>query len=294
MRDITGRRAVPGGTLAAAIIACLASPAGWTAAAQDAPAPHWELSGGIRGGAPTGWVQVRENAVAGTRLDFGAGLNVHSLWSADLRAEYRFDARTSLALTVTGLALDGSTTIPQDVNFNGTTLAAGTTLTTATGFPHWMALTLAATRRVAQFSTSDVRVSAGLSFVALTFVLHGTLTPTSATRETQEDFVTQELPVPVLGAEYHAALGGPWRFEGRIAGGWMPWVSSLRQEGGTVYLNQTMLQLGAGVRYALSRQVDLTSDARYDAFAQNEQSNEDGNQIVMRAVTLGIGVAWAF
>jgi hypothetical protein len=243
---------------------------------------------------PSGWVQVRENGSAGTRLYLTSGLDVNSLWAADLRAEYRPDERTRLSLTLTGISMSGSVTLAQNVDFNGATLASGTTLAAATTFPHWMAITLAGTRRVAKFADGELGVTAGLSFVALTFVLHGTLTPNSATRETQEDFVTQELPVPMLGAEYRTALGGRWRFEGRVLGGWLPWVNSLRQEGGTVNVTQTELQLAAEFRYALSRRVELTTDVRYTAFAQDEQSTEDGNQIVMRAAMIGAGAAWKF
>jgi len=268
--------------------------AGSAAAAQDSAAARWELAAELRGGVPTGWVQVRENAIAGTRLSFGPSLEVHALWAAELRGEFHPDARTRIALSLTSFTLDGSVTLPQNVDFNGATLEGGTTLATRTSFPHWLALTLTGTRDVAHPGAGAIGVTAGLSFVALTFVLEGTLAPASATRETQEDFVTQELPVPLLGAEYRAPIGERWRVEARVTGGWLPWVNSLRQEGGTVTITQTELQLAGLVRYAAARSLDVTGEVRFSTFAQDEQSTEDGNQISMRALTLGVGAAWRF
>ena len=263
--------------------------------AQDSTrAASWELGLSARAGVPTGWVQVRENTVVGTRLPFGSALDVHAIYAGVVSATLHPDGPTRIEMAITSFWLSGTSTPADSVHFNGTTLEAGAPLHTRTGFPHYLAITVTGTHDVAQFGGGAFGVTGGLSFVALTFVLEGTLTPTSATRETQEDFITQELPVPVLGAEYRLPLGARWRLDARLTGGWLPWVNSLRKEGGTVSITQTELQGVATFRYAASRAIDLTLEARASQFAQNEQSNEDGNQIAIRAVSLGAGAAWRF
>jgi len=264
-------------------------------AAQDsARAPRWELAAEFRAGAPSGWVQVRENSVAGTRLEMGPTLDVHRIAAAELSATLHPGGPTRVEFSIASFTLDGTATPSRNIDFNGATLAAGAPLATRTDFPHYLAFTVTGTHDVAHPGNGALGVTAGLSFVALTFVLEGTLTPTSATRETQEDFVTQELPVPILGAEYRAPLGARWRFDARLTGGWLPWVNSLRQEGGTVTITQTELQGAVRFRYAASRSVGTWLEARATSFTQDEQSTEDGNQIVMRTFTIGAGVAWRF
>ena len=76
--------------------------------------------------------------------------------------------------------------------------------------------------------------------------------------------------------------------EAAVAGGWLPWVNSLRKEGGTVTITQTECSASLGVRYALARAVSLEGALRYAGLAQNEQSGEDGNQIRISATTLAI------
>ena len=263
--------------------------------AQDtARARRWELAAEFRAGVPSGWVQVRENSVDGTRLGVGPTLDVRRITAGEISATLHPDAPTRFELAITSLTLDGTATPPQNIDFNGATLAAGAPLATRTGFPHFLAFTVTGTHDVWHPGAGAFGITGGLSFVALTFVLEGTLTPTSATRETQEDFVTQELPVPFLGAEYRVPLGARWRFAARVSGGWLPWVSSLRSEGGTVSITQSELQGAAEFRYAAARTLDVTATLRASAFAQNEQSHEDGNQIVLRTATIGAGVAWRF
>jgi hypothetical protein len=280
--------------IAAAALALASRAAAQDPARDSSAARRWEIAVEARGGVPSGAVQVRENSVAGTRLTLGSGLDVHALWAAGIELDYRPDVRTRLSMELTSFGLSGTVTPTQDIYFNGTTLAAGSPLTTATTFPHYLAATFTFARRVARIGAGDLSATAGFSFVALTFVLHGTLAPGSATRETQEDFVTQELPVPELGVEYHAPLARRMTLDLRLTGGWLPWVNSLRKEGGVVTITQTAVQLATGVRYDITPALGVTGTARLSSFSQNEQSGEDGNQFAMRAVTVGVGLAQRF
>ncbi len=280
--------------IAAAALALASRGMAQVPARDSTAARRWEIAVEARGGVPSGTVQVRENAVAGTRFTLGSGLDVRALWAAGMELDYRPDPRTRLSLELTSFGLSGTVTPAQETYFNGTTLAAGSPLTTATTFPHYLAATFTFARRVSRIGGGELSATAGFSFVALTFVLHGTLAPGSATRETQEDFVTQELPVPELGVAYDAPLAHRMALDMRLTGGWLPWVNSLRNEGGVVTITQTAVQLATTVRYALTPALGATGAVRLSSFSQNEQSGEDGNQFSMRAITVGIGLAQRF
>jgi hypothetical protein len=239
---------------------------------------------------PTGFVQVRENAVAGTRLDFRNSLAIHSLWAAAVEVDWLPDARTRISFAVTSVSLWGESVPSHDVYFNGTTLAAGSRLVTSTEFPNFVAATITGSRRIAGIGKGVLSGTAGVSFV----VLEGTLAPSSATRETKEDFYAQELPVPELGLDYRAPIGSRWQVDLSLTGGWLPWVNSLRKEGGTVTITQTAAQFTAESRYAVTPTFGVTGALRLSSFAQDEQSTEDGNVISMRTATVGIGLAQRF
>ncbi len=281
-------------TLAALVfgVAWLAGPAARAQAAS--PATHWELTAGAGLGAPSGWVQVRENTVDGTRLSLAADLRVHQVQTLELALDYAPSPAARYALTLTAFALHGATPPPGPVYFNGTTLAGDSALATSTQFSDFVAIELTGSWRVARVGNGDLSARAGLSFVALTFVLRGTLAAGSATRETQEDFVTQELPVPVIGVEYRLPLLPRLRLDAALGGGYLPWVNSLRSEGGVVTITQSEGELSLGARYDLSARLALSGVLRYSALTQREQSTEDGNEIAIRATTLSVALTARF
>jgi len=63
---------------------------------------------------------------------------------------------------------------------------------------------------------------------------------------------------------------------------------------GSTLSTATHFQNWMAITLAGTRRVDLTTDIRYTALAQDEQSTEDGNQISMRAAMIGVGAAWKF
>ena len=183
---------------------------------------------------------------------------------------------------------------PAPVDFNGATLAAGAVLATRTHFSNFIAARLTGAWRVAAPAGGELRVRGGLSFVALTFVLQGTLALGSATRETQEDFVTQELPVPIVGVEYALALARWVRLDASLAGGYLPWVNSGRTEGGTVTISQSEGSASIGARFALAPTFAVDATLHYATLAQHEQSGEDGNDIQVSATTLSLALVGRF
>ena len=91
------------------------------ASADDDTSWHLSLAGELS--SPNGWVQVRENAIEGTRLHFGSDLNVNDMETIRLQAWKPFSDVSELHLGFSTSQLDGHSSTDVQVYFNGTTIA---------------------------------------------------------------------------------------------------------------------------------------------------------------------------
>ena len=271
----------------------------WLAAALCIAAPAlaehpWRWTVSLEDSRPAGWVQVRENAVQGTRLHFSDDLNARRLGGIRIGARKALSARAQWHLSLTSQTLNGSTVLTSPVYFNGTTIAAGP-LRTATGFPHFLRFDTSWWRRLAgSAGGAELYGSAGLTFMMLNFRLHGTVAANSAGTETKEDFDTQELPVPMLGLHLKYPLGRGLSLTASGEAGHLPWINSLRREGGIVRLTQTNAQLSVGLNRQLAQDWQLSVAAFTRNYSQHERSFEDGNNIHLRDRGLLIGIGHRF
>lgn len=265
------------------------------AAAQGVGYSRWRIGIGAAFGVPTGWVQVRERAIEGTRLDFRRDLGVRRDHSFHLRMEYRPRPGDGFGITISSWALRGTTILPTDVIFNGTTLASGSTLETHTDFPDFIRVDIEGWRRIARLGgRGSLAGSLGLTAVLLTYRMSGTEAPNSAGHETKEDFVTQELPVPIVGSRLSYPLGGRVALSAVLSGGYLPWVNSLRREGGEVRITQWQADLNVGAESKVGPGTYLVAALRFSDFTQREKSREDGNDIHLRSTLLVLGIARGF
>ncbi len=287
---------------AAVFAACTAWPAlaaparlaAQSATPDSAVRPQWALRVRYEQGTPSGWVQVRENRIAGTRLSLGPGLGVHAVSSVEVGVR-RAAGSGTVGLDVTATTLRGSAFMAQPVYFNGSTLMAGTVVRTRTEPGDFLRVVLDYARPLARVGVGGELIGrAGLDATLLDFRLQGTLDPATVGRETKEDFVTQELPAPFVGVELRLPVNR--RLSARVGGdaGGLPWVSSLRYEGGLVHLAQQRLDADAGVEIALSRALTLGAGLHATSFKQNEQSREDGNAIGLGSTALALTLGWRF
>lgn len=270
-----------------ALVAGTAMPGPRLRAQADSVA-RWQFLAGADAGSPSGWVAVRENAIAGTRLYLAGDLGVHHVVRYTLGMARRLGARTRLDVTLAATSLAGRATPAHDVFFNGATLAAGAPLETAVGPSRFLTGTVAVDRRLLALGRGWLWVRGGITFTGLTFVLHGTRTAGSAQHETQEDFVTQELPVPLGGLTVRLPIARRASVFADLEGSGIPRVNSLRREGGEVTLQQGAAGLTTGLDYALGPAVRVALAYRAAIFSQHEQSNEDGNNIVLRERALAL------
>src|SRR5262249_28130514 len=126
------------------------------------------------------------------------------------------------------------------------------------------------------------------------FRTRGTLSPLTTGHETQEDFLTQELPIPMLGFSFEQPLSRRFSFVGSALGGYLPKVDSLRTEGGTSYLRESHGDAAARLRYHLTPALDLEGGYAFHYFDQRETSREDGNYIRYHDHDLTLGLVYRF
>ena len=258
---------------------------------QRQPVFAWDAGAFFERGSPEGWVQVRENQIEGTRLGFRRDLGARSWQTVAVRAELHPGRRTEWTILLESHSLSGTAALPHEVNFNGATLAANSTIFTRTTFPSFLQATVTVRRRFASLANGGtLRGDLGLTFVALTFRLSGTLAPASHGSETQEDFVTQELPVPEVGVSLEEPVAGPFTVCAALNGGYLPSINSLRREGGEVTLRQTHLAAALVIAYRIQTHWDARLAYRFTHFTQQETSAEDGNDIRIdsRGISLGL------
>jgi len=263
--------------------------------AQDAsPASPWETSLKVQLSHPFGYVQVGENQYQGDRLTFH-DLGVDLMEAVDLGLRYHFTPEDALHVSFQMLFLNGSTTLTRDVFFNGTKLEGGTTLDTTTNFPDFFRITAMYERYLLPFGDRGTFIGrAGMTFVGLNFRLQGTIAPGSPGHETKEDFITQELPVPMLGFRFDYPTSDRVTLFASLDGGYLPWINSGRSEGGTVRLTQSQLDALAGVRYAVLDSLSLEAGAQISYYLQHELSHEDDNFIQLSTVGGFLGVRYTF
>jgi hypothetical protein len=262
---------------------------GRTLPAQGAGA---EISATGAVGTPGGWVRVGENALRGDRLALHRDLGVPSIRWLTLALDVDPQARSGWHFALDDWILTGDARLPRAVDFNGATLAAGSPLATRTSGLSFLQLTAEWRRRIAKWrGGSTLSALAGLTFVSLEFQLRGTLAPGSRSRETKEDFVTQELPVPIVGLVATRPLGARLALRAAADVGGVPWVNSLRREGGEVRLRQFHADLDMGVRTALTRHLALDAGIALRDFVQHELSGEDDNVIHLRTLAVRAGFA---
>ena len=272
------------------IVAILTCSLWWRPAAAEG---DWRWSASIETARPTGWVQVRENAIEGTRLSFADDLHVQHRNGIRLDATKTASERSEWRLSAATYTFDGTTVLSSPIFFNGATIAPGT-LRTATHYTHFLEFDGSYRRRFLAFGRGGgLWGSVGGTFMLLNFTLHGTVAPGSAGSETTEAFYVQELPVPVLGLHLDYPVGRHWSVISSGTIGGLPRVNSLRREGGEVRLKQTndALSFGGAVHRG-HWELSLSAFGRH--YAQDEQSLEDSNVIHLRDRGLAIGIGRPF
>ncbi len=166
------------------------------AQARGVPA-RWDIALEGQFGVPRGHVKVGENGIDGTRLKLHDDLGIDLSKAAELQVAYHLTARDTLRFSLLSLFLDGTTTPPHDILFNGSTLLGGTRLDSNIDLYR---ISLAYERALFSLPAGGMLSgSVGLTYVHLNVVPHGTEVLAVGGERQPEDFWRQELPVPILG-----------------------------------------------------------------------------------------------
>ena len=235
---------------------------------------RWEFTLDSRIGAPSGRLKVGEfpatggtaGGEPGTRLRLSAaGIHVSEVLEGSVA--FHLTSRDAIRAGYLYSFLRGDSTPGQSVVYNGEEFKPGHLHTNA----DFSRLSLAYERALLSSVGRRVVGSLGLTYVYFNPTLSG------HGRSNSEDFYLQELPVPIAGLRLDQALGGHWLARLAVAGGGLPRVDSLRQEGGTVHLRQSHADTDAGLVYRWRAGVELELGYHFTYFLQHERSREDDN-----------------
>lgn len=261
--------------------------------AADFDANGFSLGAGLFVPYVTGTVRVREHDSRGDSIHLGSELGVDHAEAPGLSLSYRFHDANRLFLDVDYWVLSGTVAkLPHQLTFNEATLAQGTRLRAS---PDLFTVAFGYERTVLDLGErGGLALGVGFHFDWLNFVLDGTLAEDTVGHEMREDFNSQALPIPWLGASFRYALSDRLRLDlsarGFRAKGW----NSGRTEVGTVYLSQADVDASAALGYALTGNLGVSGGVRYCYLSQTETSDEDGNDFAMSALGPTLGLAYRF
>ncbi len=238
---------------------------------------RWDVTLDGRIGFPRGRLKVGEFPTGSNKSGGGGApgtlLRLHTLGidvSEALEGAVAFSVTPRDAVRTSYLYyfLNGSSTPRVAVVYNGQEFAPGQLRTNA----DFSRFSLAYERTLRTRPVGERLIgSAGLTYVSLSPTLTG------HRKSNGEDFYRQELPVPILGLRWDYPLGQRLLLQASLAGGALPRVDSLRNEGGTVYLQQSHADAGAGLAYLLGRNAKVELGYYVTYFFQYEASHEDKN-----------------
>lgn len=261
-------------------------------ASDQTPEPPFEVTLTSSVGIPRGYVNVRENETAGSHLSLHGDLGIDTVEDVELGLAYHLTPLDTFRLRWDSIFLYGTQRTDQDKFFNGATFAAGSDLESR---PEFFRVTALYERHLLDFANGGkLAGDVGATYVLLTYKINGKLSSNTAGSETKEDFLTQELPIPMLGVSYEQPLGERVRLVTSLLGGYLPKVDSLRSEGGEVKLQQSHVDFDLGFDYAFTDALSGGAGYRVSYFAQHETSHEDGNDFQLTQNLLTFHVAYRF
>jgi hypothetical protein len=257
-------------------------------------AADWHVALAAEQGWVGGWVRVREFTVPATRLRLNDDLGVDRMQSLRLLAWTPLGDAGELHLGLFTHRLDGSARLAAPVYFNGTKVAPGR-LDTVTHFQDFIELDASYWHHLADIGHGgSLWGSLGARYTMLNFKMDGTIAADSPGHELQEDFYVQELPIPMLGLHLRYPLGEALQLTADASWGRLPWVNSLRTEGGQVRLAQTNSEERVALAYRVNPHWQLSAYAFHTEFAQNERSREDGNVVYLHDSGVGVLAEYGF
>lgn len=245
---------------------------------------RWEVTLDTRLGLPDGSLRVGEGGNHGTRLRLADDLGLDVSEAVEASLAFRFTPRDAVRVTGLYYVLDNSATFREPIRYNDDTFGPGHIHANA----DFYRLSLAYERLLLDGYGMFLTGTAGLTYVHLEPKL------SSRGHSSREDFYRHELPVPIAGLRIEIPMGERFVARASLAGGGIPAVDSLRNEGGTVHLTQIHVDGGLAVTYALARNVLLEAGYNYTYFFQHQTSAREDNLFELSDSGFRFGLSFAY
>jgi hypothetical protein len=280
-----------GAFVVAAVVSCLLVPRGAAAAIMGMPllGPEDLESGffaglGVFAGHPTNsYTRVREDTARGTYLYLDKDLGIPVVGEASLHGGWRFDSDDALALAFSYIFIGGHRVLHGSIDYNATALEPGTDVAENPASVTWMAIELQYERELFRFAEGNrglLALDLGLRLDVIDWRFSSaTVVAGSVKKEPGEDFLTQTIPIPVIGLTARIPIAEDWDIVLAARGFRLNHVSSGRVEGGIVYISESFIDATAGLVVRLSPSVQFAFGARYLYVDFDGESREDGNLV---------------
>jgi hypothetical protein len=228
--------------------------------------------------------RVRENGDEGDILKFQDDLGITVVGETRLRFGYRFDSDNALEIGISHIFCWGGTTVPRDIHYNGSTIAAGSSLDS---MPRWLVFEFNYERVLVSWGEQgrgELDLDLGIRFDYLHWDFQNFhFTATSSGHEAAEDFDTQAMPIPMIGLSIRQPLVDHLDFTAFGRGFRANLWPTGRTEGGPVTWSETAIEAGAGLAWRIADSFEIYLGYRFLLLDIKEQSGEDGNFVTLRA-----------
>jgi hypothetical protein len=227
-----------------------------------------------------GYVKLRQFDTQGDRLDLREDLGVSTWYSASFEAAWRFDGWHALSSAFEWHGFRGENSIGREVTHEGATFAEGTQLsfdrTSWWRVQAWYILT-PWTSEVA-----SLRFHAGLLMDFADVYVVAEPGPIEGERDDHENFGTQAMPMPALGASFELTPLAGLRIAVQARG---TWIDNMPTWHGRTKHSQSTLDARAEVGYRVGPiEFGLAVQHHFQYLEQNNR--EDGNELLLHGTLL--------
>jgi hypothetical protein len=227
-----------------------------------------------------GYTRLRQFDTPGDRLDLREDLGLSTWYGVSIEAAWRFDAAHAVSAAFDWNGFRGENSIEREVTHEGATFASGTQL----DFDRTRWWRVQAWYHFTAWNT-DVAAITLLAGVPMDFAdvyVVAEPGPIAGERDDHENFGTQAMPMPAIGARFDLTPIAGLRLAGEVRG---TWIENLPTWHGDTRHSQTALDARIEVSYRVT-EVELGLALQHQALYLKQDNREDGNELLLQGTFL--------
>jgi len=238
-----------------------------------------------------GYVQVGELQYTGDKLYLSRDLGINRLMSPGIIISRRINNSSSLTFSTERFLFSGHHIVDRNIFYNGALIKGADGLSINQTW--FYRIKLSFEKSFHSQANLYPTIIAGIIYDGLTFYVNGTLLPGYG-KEQHEDFVTQALPYPFVGARLNKPLSPRSSLAFEMSGTYIPLFRSFFNEGGPIslkystadcnlhyWLKQKGFKIGIGYLWRLIRLYEYSAE-------------DDPNDFLLKASGIQLNIRYNF